>query len=291
MQMPAHAISAMFVLDASTPAPEIARTASRLLLTDTDWTVVVVAEPHPSLTSGATGFAAPVLSEDEMDAEFRTEQARADAAAEATARALGNRAIRQVVEHGDAVGAIRALLDEAPCDLVVAASTDLAEDLTHDDVPRVLAIPSAASVDVDGPVLIAIDDSPLDERIADTVATLFRSTTEILTLHVTPTTPPGVPTTSFGAVGAPAPTDLGQPLADQAQQAAERSTNRSGLRDVTPVGAIGDPVAGILEAADEHRAAIIVLGSRDRSWWSRLFNPSVSDAVRSRSDRPILILR
>ena len=38
-------------------------------------------------------------------------------------------------------------------------------------------------------------------------------------------------------------------------------------------------------------AAIIVLGSRDRSWWSRLFNPSVSDAVRSRSDRPILILR
>lgn len=291
MQTSAHAITAMLVLDGSTPAPEIAQVASRLLPTDTNWTVVVVADPHPSLTTGATGFAAPVLSAEEMDAEFRTEQVRAEAAAARTAQALGDRPVRQVVMRGDASGAIQTLLEEAHCDLVVTTSTDLAEDLTHSDIPQVLVIPSAASVDVDGPVLIAVDDSPLDERIADTVATLFHSATEILTLHVTPTTPPGVPTTTFGAIGAAAPTDLGQPLVDQAQQAAERSTNRAGLRDVTPVGAIGDPVAGILEAADQHGAAIIVLGSRDRSWWSRLFNPSVSDAVRSRSDRPVLILR
>ena len=291
MQNPAQALSVTIVLDESSPAPELAQVASRLLPPDTDWTVVVTAEQHPALTTGATGFAAPVLSPEEMEARFQTEQVQADAAAAATARALGDRSVRQVVVRGGVVGAIQAMFEDDSCDLVVVGSTDLAKDLTHNDIPRVLAIPSTADIDVDGPVLVAVDDSPLDERIADTVATLFRSASEILTLHVTPTMPPVAPPAAFGVIAAPMPPDLGQPLAEEAQQAAERTTERIGLRDVTPVGAVGDPVDGILEAADEHGAAIIVLGSRDRSWLSRLFDPSVSDAVRRRADRPILILR
>jgi|AntAceMinimDraft_11_1070367.scaffolds.fasta_scaffold05284_4 nucleotide-binding universal stress UspA family protein len=52
----------------------------------------------------------------------------------------------------------------------------------------------------------------------------------------------------------------------------------------------GDPAMGIVSEADSWGADLIVLGSRDRSWLERLFDPSVSRAVAQRAECAVLIL-
>ena len=57
------------------------------------------------------------------------------------------------------------------------------------------------------------------------------------------------------------------------------------------VGEVGDPATAIINAAHHHNADVIVIGSHERSWFSKLFTPSVRGAVVREADIPVLIAR
>lgn len=57
------------------------------------------------------------------------------------------------------------------------------------------------------------------------------------------------------------------------------------------VGEVGDPASAIIAAAHHHEADVIVIGSHDRGWFSKLLVPSVSGAVVRDADIPVLITR
>ena len=61
------ATSALLVIDDAEPRHDAAAEADRYLGVDTDWTIIAAVPEHPQYTSGATGFAGPVLSGEEMD--------------------------------------------------------------------------------------------------------------------------------------------------------------------------------------------------------------------------------
>ncbi len=55
------------------------------------------------------------------------------------------------------------------------------------------------------------------------------------------------------------------------------------------VGEVGDPASAIIAAAHHHQADVIVIGSHDRGWFSKLLVPSVSGAIVRDADIPVLI--
>jgi nucleotide-binding universal stress UspA family protein len=57
------------------------------------------------------------------------------------------------------------------------------------------------------------------------------------------------------------------------------------------IGDVGDPARAILEAAHEHGVDVVVVGSHDRSWLSRLFSKSVSTEIVKRADLPVLLAK
>lgn len=84
-------MSALFVLDGSTGAADVAAAASRLVGHDASWTVISMAPEHPAITSGATGFAGPVLTIEEMESQASEDGAQAAAAAQGVSMlALGS---------------------------------------------------------------------------------------------------------------------------------------------------------------------------------------------------------
>ncbi len=65
---------------------------------------------------------------------------------------------------------------------------------------------------------------------------------------------------------------------------------RSEGLDVEPVLREGDPTTIILEEADKHNAALIILGTHGRTGFRRLVLGSTAEGVSRRSARPVLIV-
>ena len=76
-----------------------------------------------------------------------------------------------------------------------------------------------------------------------------------------------------------------------AEHVAEDAAHEAGLDDAVTIGEIGDPVAVVLSAAEEHAAQVIVVGTKDRGWFSRLMDPSVSHAITRLAETPVLVVR
>ncbi len=74
---------------------------------------------------------------------------------------------------------------------------------------------------------------------------------------------------------------------DQARQVAEAA----GVSLADAVGELGDPAVAIIDAAHTHHVDVIVVGSHDRGWFSRLFKGSVSHDVLRSADIPVLIAK
>ena len=97
------------------------------------------------------------------------------------------------------------------------------------------------------------------------------------------------PTAGAGA-GAPVP-DIDSSPIDAAMQVAMDVATEAELPNPQVVGEVGDPARAILEAARQHEADVIVVGSHDRSWVTRLFGPSVADSILKEAEIPVLIAR
>jgi nucleotide-binding universal stress UspA family protein len=62
------------------------------------------------------------------------------------------------------------------------------------------------------------------------------------------------------------------------------------LDDAGTVGTVGDPADAILEAAKANEVDVIVVGSHDRNWFTRLLTGSVSGELVRHSEVPVLVV-
>jgi nucleotide-binding universal stress UspA family protein len=86
--------------------------------------------------------------------------------------------------------------------------------------------------------------------------------------------------------------DLDTAPIGEAMQVALDVASEADLPDPQVVGEVGgDPAAAIISAAHHHQADVIVVGSHERSWFTRLFIPSVAGNVVRETDIPVLIAR
>jgi nucleotide-binding universal stress UspA family protein len=164
-------------------------------------------------------------------------------------------------------------------------------------------------------VLIAVDDSDCSVNAARVAYALFGDSATYTVVNVADQSPMmwggdalmwgvGYPmvmapsavtgTTSHnGRVDTGATTsDLDTAPIGEAMQVALEVAGEADLPDPQVVGEVsGDPAAAIISAAHHHQADVIVVGSHERSWFTRLFIPSVAGSVVRETDIPVLIAR
>jgi len=94
------------------------------------------------------------------------------------------------------------------------------------------------------------------------------------------------------AIGLAAPAILPIPDREEATRELQeaRKTLESKSIEVEYVSTVGDAAEGILETADQHRADLIVVGTREPSFLDRVLGGDVSGAVSRRSHRDVLIV-
>jgi nucleotide-binding universal stress UspA family protein len=160
-------------------------------------------------------------------------------------------------------------------------------------------------------VLIAVDDSESSVATARTAYSLFGAGATYTVVSVADRTPVmwGGDTLAWGVgypimmgpaegvtTGSPSNGDASAAEVDTAPidsaiQVARDVADEAHLPNPQVVGEVGDPATAIITAAHHHQADVIVIGSHDRSWFSKLFVPSVSGAVVREADIPVLVAR
>ena len=76
-----------------------------------------------------------------------------------------------------------------------------------------------------------------------------------------------------------------------AEQRAAGVADDALLDEATAIVDVGEPATTILAASHEHGADVIVVGSHERSWFSRLFTPSVEREVVKDAGCPVLVVK
>ena len=136
-------------------------------------------------------------------------------------------------------------------------------------------------------ILIALDDSDTALDAARVARQLFGEVgTEYFAVNVLK------PITAAGAA------DFGYspiyPLGADEQgydaEAASVAAASAGIDERDVLTDVGDPARGIVAVAAAHAIDVIVVGSRHRSFFARLFEPSVSHGVMERALCPVLVV-
>lgn len=150
-------------------------------------------------------------------------------------------------------------------------------------------------------VLLAVDDSTVSHEAALAVSEWFRDGAEFVALHVGPTIPPTLlasPTIAGGLAYPVAPAAI--PTIDAIEdefavedeaEPDEVASEAARLVHGEPRAEVGDPARTIVEVAREIDADLVVVGTGDRSWLSRLLDPSVSDNVVHDAPCSVLVVR
>lgn len=145
-------------------------------------------------------------------------------------------------------------------------------------------------------ILLAVDDDTASLDAATVVAEWFPDHASVIALHVGSVAPSAsmTPPVAMGGLGYPI---VALPMlraereriylearavAENAAQAAGGGTARTEA---------GDPAKKIAEVAAEVGADLIVVGTGDRSWLSRVLSPSVSEALVHNAPCPVLVVR
>ncbi len=76
-----------------------------------------------------------------------------------------------------------------------------------------------------------------------------------------------------------------------AEETADDVAARARLEDVTAVGDVGDLATAIIRAAHANQVDVVVIGSHDRGWFSRLFTGSVEGDLLRSADFSVLLVR
>lgn len=156
-------------------------------------------------------------------------------------------------------------------------------------------------------VLIAADDTEESVHAAKIARQLFGDTVRYTVVSVARTEVMwggssmawGVPYTMAvppaGLPGPPLvfeqPTSTHDTPVDVAERQADEVKVAADLMQADAIGEVGDPADAIVRAAQDCGADVIVVGSHDRNWFSRLFTRSVTSEVVRESTLPVLVVR
>lgn len=144
-------------------------------------------------------------------------------------------------------------------------------------------------------ILLAVDDDTASYEAALVVADWFTDDASVVALHVGPAAPPTTPMSPMtaGSVGYPVFTlpsmrTRQREIFDEAREVAERAAR---VTDGAVRTEVGDPAEMIVQVAEEIDADLIVVGTGDRTWLSRLIHPSVGSDVAGRAPCSVLVVR
>ena len=166
-------------------------------------------------------------------------------------------------------------------------------------------------------VLIAVDDSESSIKTARTAYALFGDTATYTVVNVADQSPMiwggdalvwgiGYPivmapsgvvevdhagASPHSATSDSAAAEVDSAPIDAAIEVARGVASEADIPNPQVVGEVGDPAYAIITAAHHHQADVIVVGSHDRSWFSKLLTPSVTGTVVRDADIPVLIAR
>jgi nucleotide-binding universal stress UspA family protein len=161
-------------------------------------------------------------------------------------------------------------------------------------------------------VLIAVDETEESVEAAQVAHRLFGDDADYLVVNVSdplasgmawgyvyPIVPPVaaypvmMPTADVALTGTAAggATGESESAEQQAEQRAADVAGRAHLGDAEAIGDVGDAANAILEAALEHAADVIVVGSHDRSWFDKLVRASVAKRVLNEATIPVLVVK
>jgi nucleotide-binding universal stress UspA family protein len=156
-------------------------------------------------------------------------------------------------------------------------------------------------------ILVAVDETPASVHALEVARSLFGDGAEYLAVNVSSAPTAATGATAWGDVWMPsyAPaggfmppmtstaTDAGAAPLQSAQAAAEdvaaRVAQEAGV-PAEPIGEVGDPAQAILDASIAQRVDVIVVGSHDRGWFSRLWHRATAEEVARASSLPVLVV-
>ncbi len=148
-------------------------------------------------------------------------------------------------------------------------------------------------------VMVAVDDSETSREAAHFVHELFGDgSVEILGVNVArrplqlvaPGVGYGAVFPAFPLVTADGDLSVDVELRNDAREEAAHVLDESGFDHATAIGAVGDTVAVIIAAAEEHDVDLIVVGGDDAGFLDRIIDRSVSRALLSDAGRPVLVV-
>jgi len=139
-------------------------------------------------------------------------------------------------------------------------------------------------------VLLALDESVASFRAAREGARLFRPDAEFLVINVARLPAPWLPVGGFGVVSLPPPAWDAEELARFTEADLQQRAEEAGANPTEILTRLGDPVACICAAAEEHDVDVVVVGGHDKGFLTRLFDPSVSAGVVRSTHRPVLVV-
>ncbi len=149
-------------------------------------------------------------------------------------------------------------------------------------------------------VLIAVDGTEHSVTVVQAAHRLFGDAAEYLVLSVAQV-PVGGYAAPFGTISPMAapmmPADTAalwpgdvEESSEAARVQAEDVVGSTDLTGADVIGEAGDPVMAIVDAAKAHAVDVIVVGHEDRSWFSRVFEGSVSKDIIRETEVPVLVV-
>jgi nucleotide-binding universal stress UspA family protein len=147
-------------------------------------------------------------------------------------------------------------------------------------------------------VLIAVDGTPESNDAARFAHALFGAEVDYLVLTVADTTAllgTALPLTDpmLAGAGAYVDPDLAREsvehVVDEARSSATETAHEvEHAETIVETGAPGDVICRV---AEERAVDLVVIGSHDRGWFSKLLTPSVRNHVIDHSPCPVLVVR
>lgn len=139
-------------------------------------------------------------------------------------------------------------------------------------------------------ILLAVDNSKFTRRSAKFLAehvSLLRDPPEVIVINAHPPLP--YRGRAVAVLGSKAVDEFYRDECEGALAVAEKELGKRGIAHER-VWQVGDPATVILDFARERKVDLIVMGSRGRTDFARLFMGSVSSKVLAASKVPILLV-
>lgn len=147
-------------------------------------------------------------------------------------------------------------------------------------------------------VLLAVDGSDLDQRLAEVADRLVQGPTELFAVNIDNDSVSSVDA-GRGAIIGPYAVAGSVDVDDTRRQGrgtvSDSDAGRAAAAEHSPdravaIGAHGDVGEQIVDAAVRNDIDVIVIGHHERSWWKSLFDPSAAKDVIDRAPTPVLVV-